>query len=184
MKRKKLTLLAVGLATIYGLAACKDKDHDHDHDDHKDHDEAAHKDGDDDKGGHEDHDHDTNIAGPNGGRVLTDVEPHAEFFVMDDGKVQIAFVDDDIKAIPAAEQSVTVVAGERTSPTSLSFAKVGDVLVSDKALPEGNNFPVVVQIKTSPTAKSVRAKFNLNLDQCPDCKYKEYACACEHGEGE
>jgi len=188
MKRNSTALLALGLAAIYGLAACGgDKDHDHDdHEDHKGHDHkgAAHDDGKQGADAPEDHDHDQVIAGPNGGRVLTGVEPHAEFFVMDDRKVQIAFVGEDIKAIPAAEQVVTVVAGERSDPTNLKFEKVGDVLISDKPLPDGNDFPVIVQIKTSADAKSVREKFNVNLDQCPTCKYKEYACTCEHGEDE
>ena len=192
MKTKKSTMLALAFAAIYGLAACGGgDDHDHDHDkdgkeaahkdgdkDDHDHDkETAHKDGDKDEHGH---DHEKIIAGPNGGRVLTDIEPHAEFFVMEDRKVQIAFVDDDIKAIPAAEQTVNVTAGDRSNPTKLSFEKKGDVLISDKALPEGNLFPVVVMIKNTSESEAVREKFNMNLEQCPDCPNKEYACTCEH----
>jgi len=200
----KLTLIALGLTAIYSLTACGGKDGDDDHDEHdhkekahnekdhdekdhdeKDHDEKDHDEKDHDEKDHEDHadhDHDKIIAGPNGGRVLTIVEPHAEFFVTEDRKIQISFVDDDIKPVPAAAQVVNVVAGERSNPTNLSFERSGDVLISDKALPAGNDFPIVVQIKSAAGEKSVRDKFNLNLEQCPTCKYKEYACTCDHDE--
>ena len=47
----------------------------------------------------EDHDHAKKEAGPNGGKVLTTIEPHAEFFVTTDRKVQITFLNKDGKAI-------------------------------------------------------------------------------------
>jgi hypothetical protein len=127
-----------------------------------------------------DHDHDHIIAGPTGGRVLTIVEPHAEFFVNKDKKVEIRFVNDDLKAVPAGEQIVTVTMGDRKSPTKLTFTKDGDKLVSDKAVPAGNDYPTVVMIKEKKGAKSKVAKFNLNMSDCPGCKYQEYACTCDH----
>ncbi|MAS95040.1 MAG: hypothetical protein CMO55_17730 [Verrucomicrobiales bacterium] len=133
---------------------------------------------------HEEHDHDHHeaIAGPNGGKVIQEVEPHLEFFVTEDRKVQITALGEDGKAIPIAEQSVRVTGGDRSNPTRMSFEKKGDVLVSDTAFPEGNDFPVVVQIKTAPDAKTAMEKFNLNLNDCPTCDYKEYACTCDHGD--
>lgn len=139
---------------------------------------------DDKKDDHEDHDHDHDhaekIAGPNGGRVFTSVEPHLEFLVTEDRKVKITALDDHNKPIAIAEQSVRVTGGDRSNPTRLSFAKEGTVLVSDAAFPAGNDFPVVVQIKPSGDAKSVMEKFNLNLVDCPTCDYLEYACTCDH----
>jgi hypothetical protein len=181
-------LVTLSIAALYGLAACGGKDdHDHtghDEDSHKDHKEGAaepeHKDHDD----HAGHDHDKVIAGPNGGRVLTSIEPHAEFFVTADRKVQIAFLDDDLKPVPAADQVIKVTAGDRKSPSKLEFQKSGDVLISDVALPDGNAFPVIVQLKESADAKSVNERFNLDLNECPTCKYQEYACICDHGEHE
>ncbi|MCB1132157.1 MAG: hypothetical protein KDN05_13595 [Verrucomicrobiae bacterium] len=129
---------------------------------------------------HAGHDHAKTIAGPNGGRVLTSVEPHLEFFVTADRKVKITPVDDEGKAVPLGEQSVTVIGGSRSKPTRMSFTKDGGSLVSDKAFPEGNEMPVVVQIKTKPDAKAVIEKFNLNLNECPTCEHKEYACTCAH----
>ncbi|WP_395739887.1 hypothetical protein [Prosthecobacter sp.] len=127
-----------------------------------------------------DHDHEKIKAGPTGGRLITEVEPHAEFFVNKDNKVEIRFVDDDNKVVPPGEQIVTVTLGERSSPTKLTFTKDGNKLISDKTIPTGNDHPTVVQIRAKEGAKAVNEKFNLNLEQCPTCKYKEYACICEH----
>jgi hypothetical protein len=127
-----------------------------------------------------DHSHEKKTAGPNGGRVLTKIEPHAEFFITIERKVQITFLGDDGKAIAPAAQVVTVTAGVRTAPTKLSFVKSGDVLISDGPLPEGGNFPAVVQIKSTPDAKAVVEKFTVDFSKCGGCGYAEYACICGH----
>jgi hypothetical protein len=126
------------------------------------------------------HSHEKKVAGPNGGRILTTIEPHAEFFVTADRKVQITFVDDEGKAIAPAQQIVIVTTGERSAPVKMTFAKNNNVLVSDQSVPAGNNFPVVVQVKTTPDAKTLVEKFTLNFSNCPDCKLAEYACICAH----
>jgi len=128
------------------------------------------------------HDHDHGIkAGPTGGRLITAVEPHAEFFVNKDKKVEIRFVDDANKVTAPAEQVVTVTLGDRAKPVKLAFTKEGDKLISDKTVPDGNDYPTVVQIKTDAKAKAINAKFNLNLSKCPTCENAEYACTCDHG---
>ncbi|MDF1738338.1 MAG: hypothetical protein P1U86_04195 [Verrucomicrobiales bacterium] len=164
-----------------------DHDHDHDHDEHHEHDGHDHgEEGHDDHAAHEDHDHDHGHshdsieAGPNGGRILFELEPHVEFLVTEDRKVQIAAVNDDGKLTPITTQTASLMGGSRTNPTKMKFTKVGDVLVSDVAFPEGNDFPVVIQLKGSPDDKAATVKFNLNLADCPTCDYKEYACTCEH----
>lgn len=128
-----------------------------------------------------DHDHDHIKAGPTGGRIIHTVEPHAEFFVNKDNKIEIRFVDDDNKVVAPADQVVTVTLGDRSAPTKLAFAKDGNKLVSDKAIPAGNDLPTVVQIKATPSTKAATDKFNLNLEKCPTCKNREYACECDHG---
>ena len=130
----------------------------------------------------ETHHHHDIKAGPTGGRLISSTEPHTEFFVTKDSKVEIRFVDDDNKVVAPAEQIVTATLGDRSAPTRLSFTKDGNKLVSDKAIPAGNDLPTVVQIKAKAGEKSVTEKFNLNLEQCPTCKNKEYACICAHGE--
>jgi hypothetical protein len=128
----------------------------------------------------EGHAHQKKTAGPNGGRVLMKVDPHAEFFVLSDRKVQITFLGDDGKVIAPGAQVITVTAGSRAAPTKLNFSRLGDVLLSDAALPEGNNFPAVVQIKVTAEAKAVIEKFNVNLSTCSGCSLAEYACTCGH----
>lgn len=120
------------------------------------------------------------IKAPNGGRVITAVEPHAEFLLKDDRTVQITFIDDHGKAVAAADQVVTVITGERASPVKLSFKKSGSVLISEGTVPAGDGFATVVQIKTKPDAKTVTEKFNLDLSICSGCQLKEYACTCGH----
>ncbi|MDQ8190232.1 hypothetical protein [Roseibacillus persicicus] len=177
MKPKSILPIAVSAITLFATPFAFAEEHDHKGHDHKEH--TEHKDHDD----HEGHDH-GKLAGPNGGRILTDTEPHLEFFVTKDRKVKITVVDDHGKALPLGKQSVDVIAGDRKNPIVMKFTKEGDSLVSDKAFPEGNDFPVVVSIKTTPDAKKVRSKFNLNLADCPSCDYLEYACTCAHGEEE
>src|SRR5690349_10903713 len=91
------------------------------------------------------HDHEKEIKTPNGGRLIGSVEPHAEFLVLPDRKVQITFINDDGKPVAPEAQIVTVTAGDRSAPTKLSFTKSGNSLVSDAALPAENDFPAVVQ---------------------------------------
>ena len=126
------------------------------------------------------HSHEKKEAGPNGGRLLTSIDPHAEFLVTADRMVQITFVDDNGKAIAPAAQVVTVTTGERSAPVKMTFAKTETSFLSEQSVPEGNNFPVVIQIKTTPDAKTSVERFTLNLSNCPDCKLAEYACICSH----
>lgn len=136
-----------------------------------------------DKAEAHDHDHDhAKKAGPTGGKLITEVEPHVEFFVTKDKKVEIRFVDDDNKVVAPGEQVITATLGDRSSPTKLTFTKDGDKLVSNATVPEGNDYPTVVTIKANAKAKAVNAKFNLNLTKCPTCENSEYACTCDHGD--
>ncbi|MEO5715089.1 MAG: hypothetical protein ABIT37_16540 [Luteolibacter sp.] len=121
------------------------------------------------------------IKAPNGGRIIGGVEPHAEFLVTADKKVEVRFLDASGKVIAPAAQTVTVTMGDRAAPTKLAFTKDGDKLVSDKTIPEGKELPVVLQIKVTPESKAVTAKFNLNMAKCPTCSNAEYACSCDHG---
>lgn len=129
-----------------------------------------------------DHAHDKFKAGPTGGRVITTVEPQVEFFVNKDKKVEIRFLDDAGKVVAPEEQEVIVMLGDRSAPTKLAFSKEGNKLISDKTVPEGNDYPTVVQVREKAGAKGMSGRFNLNLEQCPTCKNKEYACTCAHGE--
>jgi hypothetical protein len=128
-----------------------------------------------------DHAHAKKVAGPNGGRIVESVEPHFEFFVTPERKIKITFLTEDNKAAAPKEQTLTATGGDRANPTKFTFAKEGEALVSDKPLPTGNdNPPIILQIKSTPDAKTVTDRFNVNLARCGECKHSEYACTCEH----
>lgn len=101
-----------------------------------------------------------------------------------DKKVEIRFVNDNKKIVAPATQVISVTLGERAKPTKLTFTKDGDRLVSDKAVPAGNDYPTVVEIKTDAKAKAVNEKIDLNMDKCPTCSNLEHACTCGHGSDE
>jgi hypothetical protein len=131
--------------------------------------------------GKDKHDHGDEVkVGPTNGRLITAVEPHAEFLITKDKKIEIRFVDDANKVVAPGAQEVAVTIGERAKPTKLTFAKQGDTLVSSGPIPEGNELPTVVEIREKAGAKPVREKFNLNLSKCPTCENQEYNCKCDH----
>jgi hypothetical protein len=68
--------------------------------------------------GHVEHAH--AIKAPNGGRILHEIVPHAEFFITKDRKVEITFVDDEGKALKDAA-TVRAIGGKRTAPTKFTF---------------------------------------------------------------
>jgi len=152
--------------------------HDHDGDGKPDHGPGEHEAHEADHG----HAHAEKIAGPNGGKIITSVEPHAEFFVTADNQVLITFLDESNQAITITSQKVTAVCGDRSNPTLLSFAKhaYGMSLLSNETLPAGNKYPIIITFNMTADADPVRAKFTVNLSDCPDCDYKEYACTCDH----
>jgi hypothetical protein len=126
------------------------------------------------------HTHEKRDAGPNGGRIIATAVPRAEFFVTADRKIQITFLDLAGKPIAPAEQVVTVTTGDRMKPTKITFRGKGMILYSNAPIPGGDNLPIVVQIKSTPTTPMVTAKFTLDLSVCGECKHAEYACTCAH----
>ena len=159
MKPKLLILLAL-LGTPLALADDKHDhgketteehaEHDHDHEDHD-----------------EDHDHDAK-KGPNGGHLIESKGGFTlEVAVDKDRKARIVFVDKDNKALPLEAQVITGTSGPRANPVKLTFAKGKDadanVLISDKALPEGAHVPMILVVKTSSDAKAVTERFELHL---------------------
>ena len=121
------------------------------------------------------------LTGPNKGRVLTELEPHAELFVTAERKLRLTFIDDAGKPVaPVAGAMATAITGERAAPVTLSFAADGDALLSTAALPEGGNLPLVLRVRSGGEAKLVTIRVQLNLAECGECKRAEYACACDH----
>ena len=181
----KLTItLSITIATLsLAVIGCNEKQavaHDHDGDGKPDHGPEAHNTHHDHD--HAGHDHSEKTAGPNGGRIITSVEPHAEFLVTEDSRIRITFLDDENNAIAPAGQSVEIVCGDRSKPTVLSFSVEANSnsLLSSGIIPPGDKYPMIITIKTTPEAAPVRERFTLDLSDCPTCEYREYACTCDH----
>ena len=124
------------------------------------------------------------IPGPKGGRVLTSEAPHIEFFVEKDRTVVVSFYDKALKSVPVSSQVVTATAEAKTGKVKLDFAEKDGVLVSKNALPEGDDYTVVVQIRDSVVAKPKNYRVLFHDEACGECKRAEYACICEDAGGE
>lgn len=160
MKPKLLILLALLGAPL----AFADDKHDHSKESKEEHAEHDHD--------HDhDHEHEEEHAkakkGPNGGLLVETVTPAIEVSVDKDRKARIVFVDKDNKALPLEKQVITGTSGERSNPVKLTFTagkdKDANVLISDKALPEGAHVPMILVIKATPDAKATTARFELHL---------------------
>jgi hypothetical protein len=145
-----------------------------------------------DSGHSHDHDHDhgdgdhqpTGTPGPDGGRLIELNGRKAEFLFLEDRRIRITFLDESLNPVAGPEEaSISIVGGDRLAPFELEFSAEGNAFVSTTAVPEGRNHPVVIQFGGDGLNESVIRKFNLNLSQCPDCDYLEYACICGHEDG-
>ncbi|MDF1753713.1 MAG: hypothetical protein P1U89_13115 [Verrucomicrobiales bacterium] len=177
MKIRNLLILGAACITTFAVS-CKDGNDTHDHSGH-DHDHAGH----DHDHGHDHAENKTNVreAGPNGGRILHDIEPHLEFLVTSDRKIQITALDDSLKPTSLGSQVIRITGGDRSSPIPVNLVKQGNVYLSEKPLPPGDDFPMVVQVRADESAKAEFEKFTLDMSPCPTCDYLEYACTCDHG---
>lgn len=117
--------------------------------------------------------------GPKGGRLLENENPRAEFFVEKDKTVTITFYDKDLKPVSPGEQIVTAIAEAKNGKTKIEFEKKGDSLVSKAPLPEGNDYNVVVQLRSKADAKPQNFRTKYNMTACGKCKRPEYACSCD-----
>jgi len=120
------------------------------------------------------------VGGPKGGRLLEKTEPKGEFFLEKDHTATITFYDATLKPVPAASQSVTVIATTTAGKTTVEFEKRGDVLASKSKLPEGSGYNIVVQFKPNTEAKPQNFRFKLITETCGECQRAEYACICGH----
>lgn len=117
-------------------------------------------------------------AGPNGGRVLNSTPLKAEFLVKAGRHVEITFYDDHANPILPGEQVVAVIAEPAAGRVTLNLEKTATGFVSQTALPPGEPYRVVVQIRSSPDARPQNFRLDLNLALCGECQHAEYACTC------
>ena len=123
---------------------------------------------------------DTPISGSNGGKILSSVPLHAEFFVQPDRKVSITFYDEALKQVGPAGQEIKVIAEASTGKVALEFEKSSTGYISKTALPAGDGYRIVVQIKNDATAKPQNFRVDFHTEICKECGHPEYACTCAH----
>lgn len=126
------------------------------------------------------HDHQPAV-GPNGGRVVEMEGGHAEFFVQPDRKVRVTILDGANKPTAPGEQKVTAIAEAPSGKEKLAFSISDGAFVSETALPEGDGYRVVLQIRAAADAKPENTRIDLHTEICGECKHPEYACTCTGG---
>jgi hypothetical protein len=119
------------------------------------------------------------VAGPKGGRLLEADPFKAEFFVSKDRKVEVTFYDAALKPVAPESQAVSVTAEPAAGRTKLEMEKTPAGFVSKTALPGGEPYRVVVQIRATPEARPQNFRIDLNTEICGGCSKAEYACTCE-----
>lgn len=135
---------------------------------------------------HHGHDHQhepagARIAGPHGGRILEQVEPHLEFFVDENRHLQLTPLDHLGQPAPLTGQTAMLYGGDRQNPLRMRFTQSDhQTLISDSALPAGQYFPVVLRIGSGISDEQTTVRLNVNLEPCSSCDYAEYACICGH----
>jgi hypothetical protein len=119
------------------------------------------------------------IPGPKGGRVLTTDAPHVEFFVEKDRTVTVSFYDKALKPVALTGQVVSATAEAKTGKVQLAFAEKNGALTSKTALPAGDDYTVVVQVRDNASARPKNYRVLFHDEVCAECKRAEYACVCD-----
>lgn len=119
------------------------------------------------------------VPGPHGGRLLAAEPLRAEFFVTPERHVEITFYDANLKPAAPGAQTLAVTAEPASGRVKLELEKTASGFVSKQALPDGEPYRVVVQVRANPEAKPQNFRIDLNLGNCGECHRAEYACTCE-----
>lgn len=120
------------------------------------------------------------VAGPKGGRLLETAPLKTEFLVNPERKVEIRFYNAALEPVAPGSRVVAVIAEAGSGRVPLEFEKTASGLISKAPLPEGDPYRVVVQVREKAGAKPQNFRVELNLEECAECAYAEYACICGH----
>ena len=116
--------------------------------------------------------------GPNGGRLFpleSKATPQMEVSAKD-GKFVIHLLDSAGRPVPIGERSLTVTAGSRSNPKKLVVEKAETTFAA--AIPKGDEFPVVFQLRETTGAKPLTARMNYDGKACGECNKPEWLCSC------
>lgn len=120
------------------------------------------------------------LAGPNGGKLLENTAPRAEFLIGKEKHVTVTFYDAQLKPVAATGQVVVITAEPKSGKVSLTMEAKDGAFVSKEPLPAGDDYNIVVQVKTTAEASPQNFRIVFDLHECGGCKLKEYACTCDH----
>ncbi len=123
---------------------------------------------------------DKTVAGPRGGRLLETTPQQAEFFVTPERKAEIRFVDAALKPVAPGNRVVTLIAEPASGRQPIALEKTAEGFASAQALPPGEPYRLVVQVRETTDAKPQNFRVMLNLANCAECQHAEYACTCGH----
>jgi len=119
------------------------------------------------------------VGGPAGGRLLETEPARAEFVVSAERKAEIRFYDAALKPTASTTQAVTLTVEPASGRVKLELVKTEFGFATKEALPAGEPYRVVVQVRATPEAKPQNFRIDLNLGHCAGCARAEYACTCE-----
>ncbi|MDQ8205233.1 hypothetical protein [Pelagicoccus sp. SDUM812003] len=175
-----ISLLSYAAFALTGCGGGHEDDHGHSHasDESHQHGDHAHDEG-------HDHDHGektfAKTPGPNGGRLITSVDPRIELLVLEDKRLRLQTLDANLEPLPSDAFSYALIGGDRQNPTRLEFQSVSDsVSESTAPLPAGEGLPLILEIEDTQTGEVTRERFNYASYTCSGCKLQEYACICGH----
>ncbi len=152
MKKSKLWM--IGAALMFGMFGGLNAEDGHMHDDEK-------------------------IKAPHGGRMIELDSYHVEFYATSERIIEVRFYDRNMKPVQLDQAEIQVVAQADSGSEKYTLSPGNEAFVSDRPLPEGEGYNLVLRIKTDADSsfKNIRFKFDPSI--CSGCKLGEYACTCE-----
>ena len=120
------------------------------------------------------------VAGPKGGRLLETEPLKAEFFVTADRRAEVIFYDAAMQPIAPTAQTVAITAEADSGRVKLDMEQTPTGYISKSALPEGDPYRVVVQVRPTADARPQNFRIQLDMQECAGCERAEYACTCGH----
>jgi|TARA_B110000305_G_scaffold2760_1_gene2634 hypothetical protein len=115
--------------------------------------------------------------GPNKGRILefsANETMHGEV-TEKDGKLHIALLDNDMKPVKVAVQSLTATAGTRQAPVKNEVTKNKTSFIL--SVPKEGEW-IILQYKENDSAKAITARLHFDTKACAPCGKPEWRCAC------
>jgi hypothetical protein len=115
--------------------------------------------------------------GPNKGRILefsANETMHGEV-TEKDGKLHIALLDNDMKPVKVAVQSLTATAGTRQAPVKNEVTKNKTSFIL--SVPKEGEW-IILQYKENDSAKAITARLHFDTKACAPCDKPEWRCAC------